>query len=90
MVHGLLEDKAFNKNIPDIFVSWIHYVQEVRLLPKRTDTEAFASEYCMSAGDNASSRKQINKSIVSKATANEHSFREASMEGLDDSANNKK
>lgn len=59
-------------------------------MPKRTDTEAFASEYCMSAGDNASSRKQINKSIVSKATANEHSFREASMAGLDDILADKK
>ena len=51
---------------------------------KRTDTESFGSEYCMSAGDNAASRKQINASIRSKATANEHSYREASMKDLYD------
>ena len=46
---------------------------------KKTASQSFGSEYCMSAGDNASSRKQINDSIVSKAMANEHSFREAAM-----------
>lgn len=53
---------------------------------KKTDAEAFASEYCMSAGDNALRRDQINAAIVSKATANEHSFREACMAGLNDIA----
>lgn len=51
---------------------------------KKTDTEAFASEFDMSAGDNAASRKQINDSIISEATANEHSFRKAAMAGLND------
>lgn len=53
---------------------------------KKTDAEAFASEYCMSAGDNALRRDQINAAIVSKATANEHSFREACMAGLNNIA----
>lgn len=52
-------------------------------MPK-TKSEAWGSEYCMNAGDNAASRKQIDDSIVSKATANEHSFREACMAGLKD------
>jgi hypothetical protein len=51
-------------------------------MSEKTDAESFGSEYCMSAGDNALSRKQINASIQSKATANEHSFREACMKGL--------
>jgi len=53
---------------------------------KRTDTESFASEYCMSAGDNALGRERIDAAIISKATANEHSFREACMAGLKDVA----
>lgn len=59
-------------------------------MTKKTDSEAFGSEYCMSAGDNALSRDEINASIVSKATANEHSFREACMAALDDIAQPKK
>ncbi len=51
---------------------------------KKTDSEAFASEYAMSAGDNAASREQIDRSIVSGDVANEHSFRAACMSGLDD------
>jgi len=50
----------------------------------KTKTEAFGSEYAMSAGDNAASRKQINESLISKAVTNEHSFREACMAGLED------
>lgn len=53
---------------------------------KKTDAESFGSEYCMSAGDNALRRDQINAAILSKATANEHSFRAACMAGLDDIA----
>ncbi|MDR3592739.1 MAG: hypothetical protein P4N41_24035 [Negativicutes bacterium] len=56
---------------------------------KKTASESFGSEYCMSAGDNAASRKQINASIVSKATANEHSFREAVMAGLEENSGEK-
>jgi hypothetical protein len=59
-------------------------------LLKKTDTESFGSEYCMSAGDNSLSRDQINASIVSKAMANEHSFREACMAGLNKIAGQEK
>jgi hypothetical protein len=58
-------------------------------MPKKTDSEAFGSEYAMSAGDNALSRDQIDKSIVSGAVANEHSFRAACMKGLDTVADKK-
>lgn len=57
--------------------------------PKST-MEAFGSEYCMSAGDNALRRDQIDASIVSQATANEHSFREACMVGLNEIAGQEK
>lgn len=53
------------------------------MMPKKTDSEAFGSEYAMSAGDNAVSRRRIDRSIVSGAVANEHSFRAACMKGLD-------
>lgn len=59
-------------------------------MKKKTDAEAFASEYCMSAGDNALRRDQINASIVSAATTNEHSFRKACMAGLNDIAGQEK
>lgn len=55
-------------------------------MKKKTDTEAFASEYAMSAGDNAVTRDSINASITSSAVANEHSFRKACMEGLEEIA----
>jgi hypothetical protein len=51
---------------------------------KKTTIQSFVSEYGMSAGDNAVPRERINESIVSKATANEHSFREAAMKELED------
>lgn len=54
------------------------------MMRKKTDSEAFASEYAMSAGDNAASREQIDRSIVSGDVANEHSFRAACMSGLGD------
>lgn len=50
-------------------------------MPK-SKIESYTSEYCMSAGDNAVSRKQINKSIVSKATTNEGEYVKALQEGL--------
>ncbi len=53
-------------------------------MKKKTNTESFGSEFAMSAGDNALTRKQINASIISKATANEHSFREAATSGYND------
>lgn len=59
-------------------------------MPKKTDSEAFASEYAMSAGDNAAARRQIDDSIVSPAVANEHSFRAACMRDADGAANGKK
>lgn len=53
-------------------------------MKKKTAAEAFRSEYCMSAGDNAVSRKEIDASIQSKATTNEHSFRKACMKELEE------
>ncbi len=44
---------------------------------KKSQMESYASEYAMSAGDNALSREQINKSIISEAMTNEHKHREA-------------
>jgi hypothetical protein len=44
---------------------------------KKTQMESYTSEYAMSAGDNALSRKQLNKSIVSEAMTNEHKHRDA-------------
>lgn len=55
---------------------------------EKTRMQSYGSEYCMSAGDNALTREQSNDGIVSKATTNEHSFREACMEGLNDISNN--
>lgn len=49
---------------------------------KRTAGEAFGSEYAMSAGDNAATRERADRSIVSAATANEHSFRAACFNRL--------
>lgn len=46
--------------------------------------ESYASEYCMSGSDNAVSRDKMNKSIISQATANEHSYAQALMAGLND------
>jgi hypothetical protein len=53
---------------------------------KKSQMESFASEYAMSAGDNALSREQINKSIVSEAMTNEHKHREAFEKFLTDEA----
>jgi len=53
---------------------------------KKSQMESFASEYAMSAGDNALSREQINKSIVSEAMTNEHKHREAFEKSLKDMA----
>lgn len=44
---------------------------------KKSQMERFTSEYALSAGDNALSREQINKSIISEAMTNEHKHREA-------------
>lgn len=44
---------------------------------EKTQMESYTSEYAMSAGDNALSRKQLNKSIVSEAMTNEHRHRQA-------------
>lgn len=50
---------------------------------KKKKSEAYASEYCMSAGDNAVSREQINASITTPAAANEHMFRKALQQTTD-------
>ncbi len=59
-------------------------------MAKRTDSEAFGSEYAMSAGDNAATRERIAATIVSEDVANEHSFRAACMKGLDSIAHGRK
>lgn len=53
---------------------------------RKSKMESFESEYAMSAGDNALSREQINKSIVSEAMTNEHKHREAFEQFLEDEA----
>ena len=55
---------------------------------KKSQMESFASEYAMSAGDNALPRDRINKSIVSEAMTNEHKHREAFEEFLKNMADN--
>ncbi len=50
----------------------------------RTKIEAYTSEYAMSAGDNAASRKAIDASLTTRAVTNEHSLREAMEKGLDE------
>ena len=52
------------------------------MMTKKSKMESYISEYAMSAGDNAVSREQINKSIVSPETANEGTYIEALEEGL--------
>lgn len=49
---------------------------------KKSQMDAYASEYAMSAGDNSLTRKQIKRSIIAKAMSNEHSHREAFEEYL--------
>jgi hypothetical protein len=49
---------------------------------KKTKMQSYTSDYCMSAGDNAVSRKQIDASITTPAAANEHSYRKEMMKGL--------
>lgn len=49
----------------------------------KSKMDTYTSEYCMSAGDNAVSRKQIDKSVISKATANEGEYVKALKKGLD-------
>lgn len=53
-------------------------------MSKKSKIESYASEYAMNAGDNALSREQINKSIVSPETANESTYTKALEEGLDE------
>lgn len=53
-------------------------------MKEKTKIESYSSEYCMSAGDNAVSRKQIDASITVPAAANEHSYRQAMHHGLSD------
>ena len=53
---------------------------------KKSQMESYTSEYAMSAGDNALSRKQLNNSIVSEAMTNEHKHREAFEQSVNDKA----
>lgn len=55
------------------------------MVRKKSKIEHYASEYAMSAGDNALSREQINASITAPEFANEHSYVDAMQKGLDDS-----
>jgi hypothetical protein len=50
-------------------------------MKRKTKMQSYTSDYCMSAGDNAVSRKQIEASITTPASANEHSFRQEMMKG---------
>lgn len=50
-----------------------------------TAPENVTDKFSDNGGDNSLTRAEINSSIVSKATANEASYREAMNEGLDDS-----
>lgn len=47
--------------------------------------ENTTDKFSDNGGDNSLTRAEINSSIVSKATANEASYREAMEQGLDDS-----
>jgi hypothetical protein len=51
---------------------------------KKSRMDSYASEYCMSGSDNALSREQIQKSIVSKATTNEGEYRKAMEKGIEE------
>lgn len=55
------------------------------MVRKKSKIEHYASEYAMSAGDNALSREQINASITAPEFANEQSYVEAMQKGLDES-----
>ena len=52
---------------------------------KKSKIEHYASEYAMSAGDNAVSRRQINQSLAAPEFANEGTFVNALDKGLDES-----
>lgn len=49
---------------------------------KKSKMQSYTSEYCLSGGDNAASREQIDNSIISKATTNEGEFVKAMQEGI--------
>lgn len=55
------------------------YTRQREVMPMTERKESYQSEYAMSAGDNAVTRKRINQSIQSKATANEGEFVKALM-----------
>ena len=57
------------------------------MVKKKSRIEHYASEYAMSAGDNALSREQIDASITAPEFANEHSYVEACQKGLEESLN---
>lgn len=57
------------------------------MVKKKSRIEHYASEYAMSAGDNALSREQIDASITAPEFANEQSYVEACQKGLEESLN---
>lgn len=46
-------------------------------MKKKSIIESYASEYAMSAGDNAVTRRQMNDSIIAPEFANEGTFAQA-------------
>ena len=59
-------------------------------MKKKSKIEHYASEYAMSAGDNALSRQQINQSLVAPAFANEETYITALEDGLEKSLTQEK
>ena len=50
---------------------------------KESKMQAYTSEYCMSGGDNAAAREEINRSIISNSVTNEGEYRKAMQEDID-------
>ena len=50
---------------------------------KKSKIQAYASEYCMSGGDNTAAKKEINRSIISNSVTNEGEYRKAMQQGID-------
>lgn len=50
---------------------------------KKSKMQAYASEYCMSGGDNTAAKEEINRSIISDQVTNEGEYRKAMQQGID-------
>ena len=53
-------------------------------MKKKSKIEHYASEYAMSAGDNALSRKQINESLIAPEFTNEGTYVQALEDGAEE------